>query len=197
MALKASKQILRKEMKQKLRILSATEKETQSRIVTDQLFGLSEYKNAKSIALYLSMDDEINTEMILKNALAFNKKCYIPRYFNNSNKMDMVRLTDIEDYNNLPRTKWNIKQPDENEQRENALDSKDGLDFILIPGLAFTVKGERCGRGKGYYDTFLSSVKSKQQKLPFTAALAFKQQVIDYVPTDDHDVKIDVVLFSE
>jgi len=197
MALKASKQILRKEMKQKLQMLTATEKEMQSRKVTEQLLGLPEYENAKSIALYLSMDDEINTEMILKNALAFNKKCYIPRYYGNSNKMDMVRLVDIEDYNNLPRTKWNIKQPDENDLRENALDSREGLDFILIPGLAFTKTGDRCGRGKGYYDTFLSSVKSKQQQLPITVALAFKQQVIGFVPTDDHDVKIDIVLFSE
>ena len=64
------------------------------------------------------------------------------RYFMGSNKMDMLRLYDVEDYNKLPSTKWNIKQPaDDDNEREDALDSKDGLDLILVPGLAFTASG--------------------------------------------------------
>ena len=67
----------------------------------------------------------------------------------NSNKMDMVRLVDLEDYERLPRTKWNIKQPAEDEVREEALESETGLDLVLVPGLAFSRRGERCGRGRG------------------------------------------------
>ena len=112
--------------------------------------------------------------------------------------MDMVRLLDMEDYDSLPRTKWNIKQPDENDEREEALDNDGGgLDLILIPGLAFTRDGDRCGRGKGYYDTYLQKAQTKLGMIPTTVALAFKQQIKDKVPTDDHDMKIDVVLFSD
>ena len=75
-----------------------------------------------------------------------------------SNRMDMVRLYDMEDYDKLPVTKWNIKQPAEDEEREEALDAEEGLDLILIPGLAFTQGGARCGRGRGYYDTYLEKV---------------------------------------
>ena len=114
-----------------------------------------------------------------------------------SNRMDMVRLHDLEDYNKLPVTKWNIKQPSDDDDREEALDSEEGLDLILIPGLAFTKAGERCGRGKGYYDTYLAKVQQKQRIHPTTVALAFKEQILEEVPTDDHDVRIDQVLFTE
>ena len=52
-------------------------------------------------------------------------------------------------------------------------------------------------RGKGYYDTFLTRVQQKYGALPPTIALAFKQQVVDHVPTDDHDVVIDTVLYPD
>ena len=85
------------------------------------------------------------------------------------NRMDMVRLLDMEDYDSLSRTKWNIKQPDENDEREEALDNDGGgLDLILIPGLAFTREGDRCGRGRGYYDTYLQKAQDKFGKIPTT-----------------------------
>ena len=111
--------------------------------------------------------------------------------------MDMVRLYDLEDYHQLPVTRWNIKQPPEHDDREEALDTEEGLDLILIPGLAFTREGARCGRGKGYYDTYLAKIRQKQRSPPTTLALAFKEQILEDVPTDVHDVKIDKVLFTE
>ena len=123
------------------------------------------------------------------------KKCYIPRYFMGGNKMEMVLLKDLQDYETLPMTKWNIKQPGDQEIREEALDN-DGLDIMLIPGMAFTVNGERLGRGKGYYDTYLLKAKNNTKQSPKTIALAFKEQVIDDVPTDDHDFLIDKVIYD-
>ena len=90
------------------------------------------------------MDDEINTGGILEDALCSGKVCYIPRYEEGGNRMEMVRLRDLQDYESLPRTRWNIKQPDMREEREEALESEAGLDLILVPGLAFSRSGGRC-----------------------------------------------------
>lgn len=66
--------------------------------------------------------------------------------------------------------------------------------MILVPGLAFTQDGKRLGRGKGYYDTFLNKHQEQYGKCPTTMALAFAEQLVDHVPTDDHDYTLDHVV---
>jgi len=108
------------------------------------------------------------------------------------NLMQMVRLYNWEDYEKLPMTKWNIKQPSDEEERPEALD--DGsLDLILVPGMAFTKNGHRLGRGKGYYDTYLQKARSAGIN-PKTLALAFNEQILSEIPCDDHDYTIDRVI---
>ena len=80
-------------------------------------------------------DDEICTQDILKNLLETEKICYIPKYYKGSNAMDMVRIYNLDDYNSLPTTDWNIKQPaEDDDSREEALNTETGLDMILVPG---------------------------------------------------------------
>ena len=112
------------------------------------------------------------------------------------NTMEMVLLKDLLDYERLPVTKWNIKQPSDEEERPEALD--DGsLDLILVPGMAFTKNGHRLGRGKGYYDTYLMKARNNVKNSPKTIALAFNEQVIDDVPVDKHDFIIDKVIYDK
>ncbi len=123
------------------------------------------------------------------------KRCYIPHYFMDGRDMDMVLLHDMDDYHSLPLTKWKIKQPadDDSDDRENALHTDHGLDLVLVPGLAFTKDGARLGRGKGYYDTFLTKC-GDSGKMPATVALAFREQVLESLPIGPHDFRIQMVL---
>jgi len=73
-----------------------------------------------------------------------------------------------------------------------------GLDLMLIPGLAFSRSGHRLGRGKGYYDRYLDQYRQLPGMRPVTTiALAFKQQIFDNIPTSEHDVIVDLVLFDQ
>ncbi|XP_068249564.1 5-formyltetrahydrofolate cyclo-ligase [Palaemon carinicauda] len=189
----AAKAALRKEVKNILKALTTEEKFRQSKIVQEKLYENAIYKQSKRISLFLNMGDEIVTEPILLNALESGKACYIPRYDSKSNHMDMVRLGSLNEYNSLPVTKWNIKQPNLDQDCEEAL-SSGGLDLILVPGLAFTAQGHRMGRGRGYYDTYLAKCKASQTTMPHTIALAFKEQLLTHIPTDDKDMLIDIVL---
>lgn len=67
------------------------------------------------------LHEEINTEGILRHIFTNNKSCFIPQYI--GPKMEMLKLHSMEDYQSLPVTKWNIKQPAADEQREEALSS--------------------------------------------------------------------------
>nr|XP_020637337.1 5-formyltetrahydrofolate cyclo-ligase-like [Pogona vitticeps] len=75
--------------------------------------------------------------------------------------------------------------------------STEGLDLILMPGLGFDRTGNRLGRGKGYYDAYLSRCLQHPKGKPYTIALAFKEQMCESVPVSENDIKVDEVLFEE
>nr|XP_032627783.1 5-formyltetrahydrofolate cyclo-ligase-like [Chelonoidis abingdonii] len=65
-ALRAAKQALRAELKRRLRALSEAEKQRQSRLLSRKVIGHSKYQESQRIAIFLSMQDEIETEEIIK-----------------------------------------------------------------------------------------------------------------------------------
>ena len=65
----------------------------------------------------------------------------------------------------------------------------DTIDVAIIPGMAFDAEGHRLGRGKGYYDRFLSRVPHL-----YKIGLCFSWQLVDHVPYDEHDIKMDEVI---
>jgi 5-formyltetrahydrofolate cyclo-ligase len=60
----------------------------------------------------------------------------------------------------------------------------DGLDLVIVPGVAFDLKGCRVGYGKGYYDRFLSMQHS------FSMGLAYSFQILDELPRGRFDRRI-------
>lgn len=63
-------------------------------------------------------------------------------------------------------------------------------DVVIVPGLAFTLDGGRCGQGGGWYDRFLPGVRSDCT----TIGVGFDVQLVDSVPTGPFDVNLDVVI---
>ena len=58
----------------------------------------------------------------------------------------------------------------------------------MVPGIAFDKGNHRIGYGKGYYDNFLKNFKGK------TIGLAFKMQILEIIPKDEWDVKLDKII---
>lgn len=85
------------------------------------------FKAAKRISVYLSTEAEVSTIEVLREMFRQQKQVFVPTY--NKGTMEMVKLRDYADYESLPLTKWNIKQPSV-ENRENAIDS--GLLLLLM-----------------------------------------------------------------
>lgn len=147
--------------------------------------------------MFLSMHDEVRTEEILRDLFARGKTCFIPKYQTQGSHMDMLQLHSMQDMDSLPLTSWNIKQPsDEDLTRAEAL-ATGGLDLILMPGLGFDQSGNRLGRGKGFYDSYLERCIRHPRGKPYTIALAFKEQLCQEIPVDDNDMLIDEVLYED
>ncbi|KAJ3594162.1 hypothetical protein NHX12_006493 [Muraenolepis orangiensis] len=196
-ALRAAKQALRRDIKQRVAALSEQEKQRQSKVVSQKLFKHPIYASCDRIAVFLSMHDEVRTEEILRDLFARGKTCFIPKYQTQGSHMDMLQLHSMQDMDSLPLTSWNIKQPsDEDLTRAEAL-ATGGLDLILMPGLGFDQSGNRLGRGKGFYDSYLERCIRHPRGKPYTIALAFKEQLCQEIPVDDNDMLIDEVLYED
>jgi 5-formyltetrahydrofolate cyclo-ligase len=81
---------------------------------------------------------------------------------------------------------------------EVALPEDDGLDpawpdVIIVPGTAFTRRGERIGQGGGWYDRFLPGRRSDA----VTIGIGFVPQLVESLPTEPHDVVLDCIVTDD
>jgi 5-formyltetrahydrofolate cyclo-ligase len=165
---------------------------------TKTLLSMPEYKAARRISVYLSMPDaEVSTNSIVRDALAQGKAVFIPYTYRLSTPkegcpasiMDMVELHSMNDFASLAADKWGIPTPGEDSisSRANCFggtgitngitpDSPEGLDLIVMPGMAFDSGFGRLGHGKGFYDYFLARCH-QASRMPFRG----KNNCIAYV----------------
>jgi 5-formyltetrahydrofolate cyclo-ligase len=68
--------------------------------------------------------------------------------------------------------------------------SRDAIDFVLVPGVAFDRQGRRLGYGGGYYDRLLPLLAPAAAKV----VGAFDLQLVDRVPAAPHDIAVDAIV---
>ncbi|CAI7608171.1 unnamed protein product [Penicillium bialowiezense] len=201
MAFQAAKRDLRKRMRSVLSTLSAGSINQQSSAATIKFLSLAEYQNAKSIAVYLSMPGgELSTTGIVRDALQSGKKVYIPYIYtkDTTSVMDMLALGSMTEFESLQPDKWGIPslQATQIEGRANGL--AQGLDLIVMPGMAFDRGFRRLGHGKGYYDHFLTQYSKQTSKMPFLVALSLQDQLLsEEIPVVEHDWLVDAIVVGD
>lgn len=84
-----------------------------------QVLKSEAFRSAQRVSIYLSTTQEVDTSELLSECFRLEKHVFVPTY--EGSEMEMVRLKDLQDYETLPLTKWNIKQPNAKDGRENAL----------------------------------------------------------------------------
>ncbi|CAH2042100.1 unnamed protein product, partial [Iphiclides podalirius] len=187
-----AKVLIREEVAAKIAALSTEEKKRQSKVVYEKIINHPSYKTAKNIAIFMSTDQEVDTAPIIAHIKARGASAFVPQYA--GGKMRMLKL-EPGDEASMPLTRHGIQQHPKEQIREDALDS--GLDLIIAPGVAFTRNGGRVGHGGGYYDKYIAHLRQNPSTAPKVVAIAFKCQVLDEVPMDQQDEKVDDVIFDE
>lgn len=179
------KQELRKLVRNVLKKLDSTEKERQSSQIVSYLLEKSTlFKHSKHIGIYVSQNEqEIDTSSIIRNILInykTKKSIYVPHvdFTSSTNEMKFYEIKNLEQYENemTSENRYKLKQFKDN--CRNLIEINPSiLDLVLVPGLAFTFensnKVSRLGRGKGYYDRYLSAIPSC-----YTVGLAFNEQLL-------------------
>lgn len=179
-----SKAILRTRLRQNRQRISPEKRELAAQAIVKYVIQCDAFKQAKYIAAYCAIPDEINPSAIIEAAFALGKQIYLPVL-----KLDGSHTLEFASYTpemRLIPNRYGILEP------QNPVINMEAhaLDLVLVPLLGFDLQGNRLGMGKGYYDiTFKKSDKPR----PFLLGLAFECQKVDSIPIEDNDVKLSAI----
>ena len=139
------------------------------------------YINAKTVYGYLPYNQEVRTVPMLEQAIRDGKRVAVPKVYG-----DTMRFLYIEDFTRVEKGYAGIPEPSFDEPV-----AEDKTALVLMPGLAFTEKGDRMGYGGGFYDRFLA----EEPEHP-TLALCYDFQIFETLPTEEFDIPVDTVLWA-
>jgi 5-formyltetrahydrofolate cyclo-ligase len=155
-----------------------------SDVIAEKIIRRSDFTSATCVLAYNSFGSELETESLLTSVLT-TKRLVFPRINRNTRKLDLYEICDLR--TQLTAGPWGIREPRVDVCRKVHLDE---VDFIVVPGLAFSARGDRLGYGGGYYDRLLANCRPQTKRV----AGAFSIQVFDSIPVDDHDIAVDEVV---
>ena len=157
-------------------------------IVLDRILAGAEFRRARTVMAYASFGSEPDTGPLLAEALRSGKRLLLPKVNRQAGALDVFQVTDLEA--GLAAGLWGIREPVPD---VCALCAVEEIEFVLVPGVAFDRTGGRIGYGRGFYDRLLASCRSGSRR-PIAIAAAFEAQVVEAIPMEPHDVRIDALV---
>ena len=115
------------------------------------------------------------------------KRAILPKV---DKRRHILRLYEIKNLDELAPGFMGIPEPFQSEERETLLED---IDLVIIPGAGYDYAGNRLGYGGGYYDILLSG---RKKNMPIIA-LAYEEQLVDAIPAEKHDVRVDMIVTDQ
>lgn len=172
-----NKDDIRNRVKTRKSLLSQAEKAYAAKCVFDRLEQSAAFLLADNVLLYHSLPDELSTHDFLRK-WSGRKHFYLPRV--NGVNLDILPY----DQSNLAMGAFHIEEPQGDETADIRC-----IELIIVPAVAYDRRGNRVGRGKGYYDRLLSDTTATK------IGVGYDFQLIEEdIPAEQHDVAVDIVI---
>lgn len=172
------KKALRKLIREKKQKFSEVQKQLSSDLIFQQVEQDDRFLQSEVVMIYWGMDDEVQTrEFILK--WADKKRFILPSV--NDDQLELKEFKGLETM--VDGEQFAIPEP-----HGGYFLSPETIELIIIPGVAFDKQNNRMGRGRGYYDKFLSSSEA------FKLGVCFDFQMQEAIPCESFDIKMDKVI---
>ncbi|WP_234489773.1 MULTISPECIES: 5-formyltetrahydrofolate cyclo-ligase [Paenibacillus] len=153
-----------------------------------------EAAGCRSVMVYVPFRSELDTRPLIERAWLRGVDVYVPRCHPGDRSMTIHRLRR---WDELQAGAYGILEPDP----ERVQAEQDGMlpDAVLVPGLAFDHGGGRLGYGAGYYDRLYErwSAAAGDGTMPVWAGIGFAPQVVDRVPMDENDARLQVLITDQ
>jgi len=182
MQIRENKAELRRSIRASLKAMTPDQRATASVQACALLEQQTVWKKAKLIFFYAPMPEELDIWPLLSDSLAAGKTVALPRFDSATQRYVACQVMDIA--RDLGYGKFGIREPG----GDCIAVPPNRLDLVLVPGVAFDVHGRRLGRGKGFYDQLLATVRGR------TCGVAFDEQIVDAIPVEPHDVHLNCIL---
>jgi len=177
----SEKELLRARMRAQRRQLDSTGRDLASAAIIARLETLAIFQRAQIIQTYAALRHEVDTHEMIRRLLRDGKQVAVPKVESGNE----LRQYFIKDFSELKTGAFGVLEPAPNPKR---IAASNQFDLVLAPGLAFDRAGNRLGAGKGYYDRFLAQIKAPK------IALVFAFQIVDSIPVEAHDQRIDMIV---
>lgn len=166
-----------------------------SKSVFDFFVSSNEYKKAPLIMAYMAMNDEIDLKPIIEKSLKDGKRVAVPKMQSDSVEMDFYYIKSIDlSFEGFEKDKkYGILEPSVNSFDFQKVDFSllPENTVVLVPGLAFNLEGARLGRGKGFYDRYLSKVlQFNGHKNIIFCGVCPVNVITRLIPVDKNDIKM-------
>lgn len=176
-----AKASLRQQIRARLRDLSPRQQRDRSLRLCRRLLAQPEWQRARVVLLFAPLRDEPDIWRVIASALIEGKEVSVPKFDPAGSVYQASPVRDLED---LMPGKFGVLEPRANSE----MVPLNRLDLVLVPGIAFDIRGGRLGRGQGYYDRLLATVNGLK------CGVAFDEQLVDAVPVEPHDVCLNRIL---
>lgn len=177
---------IRKYISDKRDLTDISQRKIYDNKIFETLINSNFYKKTKVIFTFVSFKSEVDTHRIIDHAIRDGKTVCVPKIKSKIKGIDVFKIKGKKD---LEKRYFGVMEPKDNCTPVNPKD----IDLILMPGLAFDKRGGRIGYGGGFYDRFLKKLKKKVSKI----ALAYHFQILDEVPVNSLDVRVDGIITNK
>lgn len=178
-----TKEELRQDLKKERGKVPRHRRKLWDRAIFEHLSALPRYAQAQKVMIYLSIGWEVDTWALVQDLQARGKEIYVPVVQKEPRALLAAPFVSRED---LVPAAFGILEP---ALRTPPIDAGK-LDFVVVPGLAFSEGGFRVGYGGGYYDRFLATTKAQ------SAGLVYRSFVRE-LPTDPWDHPVDFLVTED
>jgi 5-formyltetrahydrofolate cyclo-ligase len=173
-----SKQALRQTIRERRRQQSPHEEA--DRNIQEHALSWLNAVSPSTIGCYCSVAGEAATDQILRESHAQGLTVVVPRYQSDKAGYEWVRWTPS---TAMQAGRWDIPEPAIADRI-----NPQQLEAALIPAMAMDRQGHRLGHGGGYFDRLLAALNCP------TAALVYEWQLLDEIPEEPHDRRVDAVI---
>jgi len=178
----AEKARIREEVRKRLEKVSVQDRANAAVRVCELLASQLVWQKAASVLLYAPTPDELDIWCLGELALRQGKLLALPLYVPSNDCYGARQIEDLQQ--DLGVGRYGIREP----RSSCKTVTLKQLDLILVPGVAFDLRGRRLGRGKGYYDRLLAAIRGHK------CGVAFDEQIVLRVPVEPHDSDVNCIL---